>query len=1053
MKADKPSEVAGMKNGNKIPHELKAPTTTTLIEADKPHSSKGKEITLYNAFDVLNADCSNPDLEYNGDEDISGPKPSSPQRVETRVNIANVQQVRSKLLTSWSWFNDYNGPAGRIWLAWFNMEIDVEILWVDIQIIHCQATNKRTHSKCLISVLYGDCDLIPRRNLWATICNLADNILDEPWLVLGDFNAVIDDSEVIGRAADTSASMTEFRNCIMESDLIHLPFTGCHYTLHNCSEGSRSLWKRLDRMLVNEAWLDKWPNSAYTVALPSTSDHSPLILQGENRVTDHGFFRFDNYLAKQSGFIDSVNRIWRHKIHGTAMYEVVCKLKALKATFRQQRKAIGSLSENVKLAKGFLDKAQQLFTDYKEDFLLQLVKCCRMVYSVAVKMEEQMLHQRSKLQWLKNGDQNSKIFFKKINSMRAKQCIYQISTQNGEVLTDMKEVTEEFVSYFKTLLGGTRMQRDINLNFLRPAVRHRLTNKEADNICATITVIEIKEAAFDIAEDSAPGPDGYTAGFFKASWPVVGKEVSEAVSEFFRTGKLLKQVNATLLVLIPKVQMPSQGSDFRPISCCNVIYKIITKIIVKRMQLVLHLYNQAKLPPRCTIKVDLQKAYDSVEWDFLKEVLNIFNFPVQFIGWIEQCVSTASFSISLNGSIYGYFSGVRGLRQGDPMSPYLFVLVMEIWHSLLRYRVQDNVSFQYHWKCKEQRLLNLCFADDVLLFCKADIPSIQLIKNTLCEFAELSGLKVNPHKSQIILSRAVQQDKQQMIDSLGFQEGFLPIKYLGVPLISSGLTIANCRPLIDKLDSRIAGWNHLNLTFAGRAQLIRSVLSTLHSYWASVFILPKGIIKILEAKMRKFLWQGSTGRGFAKVAWDQGLQYRVGDGCTFRLWQDIWHEQGPLCISFPRGPTVTGLPLDAHLSEVLLHDQWVWPTLTDPDINEIVSHLPPICTNNPDKYSRRCLNVIQREVRFHWPKEGWQQGITWASKRWRSPHLINAASRALLAALVYHLWIERNNRKYTDTGSAAESVAKWVMEDIRLRIMSEETSLSFKLEHCIELGK
>ncbi|KAL0293974.1 UNVERIFIED_CONTAM: LINE-1 reverse transcriptase, partial [Sesamum calycinum] len=763
-----------------------------------------------------------------------------------------------------------------------------------------------------------------------------------------------------------------------------LPFTGCHYTWHNCSEGSRSLWKRLDRMLVNEAWLDKWPNSAYTAALPSTSDHSPLILQGENRVTDHGFFRFDNYLAKQSGFIDSVHRIWRHKIHGTAM----------------------------------------------------------MVYSVAVKMEEQMLHQRSKLQWLKNGDQNSKIFFRKINSMRAKQRIYQISTQNGEVLTDMKEVTEEFISYFKTLLGGTRMQRDINLNFLRPVLRHRLTIEEADNICAPVTVTEIKEAAFDIAEECTGTG---------------------------RTGKLLKQVNATLLVLIPKVQMPSQVSDFRPISCCNVIYKIITKIIVKRMQLVLHLlvdhsqnafvpgrsisdnillaqellagYNQAKLPPRCTIKVDLQKAYDSVEWDFLTEVLHIFNFPVQFIGWIEQCVSTVSFSISLNGSIYGYFLGVRGLRQGDPMSPYLFVLVMEIWHSLLRYRVQENASFQYHWKCKEQRLLNLCFADDVLLFCKADILSILVIKNTLCEFAELSGLKVNPHKSQIILSRAVQQDKQQMIDSLGFQEGFLPVKYLGVPLISSRLTIANCRPLIDKLESRIAGWNHLNLTFAGRAQLISSVLSTLHSYWASVFILPKGIIKILEAKMRKFLWQGSTGRGI--MGMEEITQTETSSSAGITIQSRRWLYIQTLARG-PRGPTVTGLPLDAHLSEVLMHGQWVWPTLTDPDINEIVSHLPPIYTNSPDKYSRRCLNIIQREVRFHWPKEGWQQGITWASKRWRSPHLINAAFRALLAALVYHLWIERNNRKFTDTGSAAESVAKRVIEDIRLRIMSEETSLSLQ---------
>ncbi|KAL0292169.1 UNVERIFIED_CONTAM: hypothetical protein Sangu_3256500 [Sesamum angustifolium] len=102
----------------------------------------------------------------------------------------------------------------------------------------------------------------------------------KPWLVLGDFNAVMDDSEVYGRAADTSVSMTEFRNCIRDSGLEQLPFTGCPLTWHNCSEGPRSLWKRLDRMLANTNWIEAWPNSSYISALPSTSDHSPLILNG-----------------------------------------------------------------------------------------------------------------------------------------------------------------------------------------------------------------------------------------------------------------------------------------------------------------------------------------------------------------------------------------------------------------------------------------------------------------------------------------------------------------------------------------------------------------------------------------------------------------------------------------------------------------------------------------------------------------------------------------------------------------------------------------------------
>ncbi|KAL0295727.1 UNVERIFIED_CONTAM: hypothetical protein Sangu_3187400 [Sesamum angustifolium] len=157
---------------------------------------------------------------------------------------------------------------------------------------------------------------------------------------------------------------------------------------NNC-EGPRSLWKRLDRMLANANWMDTWPNSSYISALPSTSDHSPLIL---------------------NGFLNSVEEIWRHRIVGTAMYETVCKLKLLKAVFRQQKRLKGNLTDNVRQAKNFLDKAQALFSTYKEDIFLDLVKSCRRVYSVAVKLEISMLQQRAKLR-LKHGDQSSKIFF------------------------------------------------------------------------------------------------------------------------------------------------------------------------------------------------------------------------------------------------------------------------------------------------------------------------------------------------------------------------------------------------------------------------------------------------------------------------------------------------------------------------------------------------------------------------------------------------------------------------------------------------------------------
>ncbi|KAL0287140.1 UNVERIFIED_CONTAM: hypothetical protein Sradi_7131400 [Sesamum radiatum] len=727
------------------------------------------------------------------------------------------------------------------------------------------------------------------------------------------------------------------------------------------------------------------------------------------------------------------------------MYGVVCRLKQLKASFRALRKVKGDLAENVRQAKEFLEVAQALFDLYKEDYLFDLVHCCRLVYCSAVKLQTGMLQQRAKMNWLKHGDQCTKMFFRKINARRAQQRVYQIITQSGERLTDVSQVTAEFVSFFQNLLGGSHGRRDLNIDFLRQGLKHTLTHDEGDSLIAPISAAEVKEAVFDIADESAPGPDGYTSLFFKAAWPTIGDDVCGAVKEFFQSGKLLKQINATVLVLVPKVQLPTRVSDYRPISCCNVIYKTITKIMVKRLQRVLHLlvdysqnafvpgrsisdnvllaqellagYNQAKLPQRCTIKVDIQKAYDSVEWDFLLEGLKVFNFPPKFIIWVEQCISTATFSVSLNGALYGFFQSSRGIRQGDPISPYLFVLVMELWRSLLYIRIQAAEQFQYHWKCKDMGLVNLCFADDVLLFCRGDGQSIQVIKEVLTEFAAMSGLHINPLKSQIILSRSVQSQRQQLIDIMGFQEGTLPLKYLGVPLVASRLSIADCQPLIQKVEGRLAGWNTLNLSFAGRLQLLKSVLGSLHTYWASVFILPISDLKVIEERMRGFLWQGASGRGVAKVSWEQvcrpkkegglglrrvlhmnqalifkqiwrllqedqssiwvawalrhrlrnqtlwtvkvstapwcwkklvklsslikpGLVYRVGDGNKFKLWLDLWHERGPLIATFPRGPSITGLPADSLLREVLQQNRWVWPSATDFDINDIVSSLP-----------------------------------------------------------------------------------------------------------------
>ncbi|KAL0455490.1 UNVERIFIED_CONTAM: hypothetical protein Slati_0888200 [Sesamum latifolium] len=192
---------------------------------------------------------------------------------------------------------------------------------------------------------------------------------------------------------------------------------------------------------------------------------------------------------------------------------------------------------------------------------------------------------------------------------------------------------------------------------------------------------------------------------------------------------------------------------------------------------------------------------------------------------------------------------------------------MEVFQLVLQQFIEQDAGFSFHWHCKELCLFQLCFADDLLLFYKADIASVTIFKRGLDEFANLSGLQANPQKSQLILSRSAHELRGPLLEVLGFPEGHLPVQYLELPLLASWLTLSDCHPLLVKIDSRIKGWDGIQLSFAGRLQSIKSVLMSLNVYWAMAFILPKGVIREVEKRLRSFLWKGTSNVGYPKVAW------------------------------------------------------------------------------------------------------------------------------------------------------------------------------------------
>lgn len=349
--------------------------------------------------------------------------------------------------------------------------------------------------------------------------------------------------------------------------------------------------------------------------------------------------------------------------------------------------------------------------------------------------------------------------------------------------------------------------------------------------------------------------------------------------------------------MIPKVDTPEKVKDFRPISCCNVIYKCISKILVNRIRNHLHKivdvnqsafiqgrsitdnilltqdllksYNRKQGAPRIALKVDIQKAYDTVNWNFLRNILHHFGFHPKMVYWLMKCVTTASFSVSINGETHGYFKGGRGLRQGDPISPYLFTVVMEVFNLIFKRTIKTLKTFKFHWRCKKHEITHLCFADDLIIFSHGDVKSVKVIREALLEFQHVSGLVPSEPKSNIFFGNVPDPLKGLILDIIMFAEGVLPIRYLGVPLIQSRLFIRDCYVLIAKVKTKIQNWKNRYLSFAGRLQLINSVLTSMQVYWSSVFLLPKETIRDIEQLMWNYLWGGSIDfkRGKVKVAW------------------------------------------------------------------------------------------------------------------------------------------------------------------------------------------
>jgi hypothetical protein len=499
-----------------------------------------------------------------------------------------------------------------------------------------------------ITFIYASNEGVDRRQLWLDMEDLQAMVANSPWLLAGDFNVIKAPAENFGGLAlDTYEQ--DFKACTEAIGIEDHPAVGCYYTWTNRREDGHFIVKKLDRVLVNHAWYALFPQCIVQFLPPGISDHSAALI---SIGVKHNFgpkpFKFFNHWTDHKDFLSWVEEAWATEIVGSPMYTLARKLKVVKAKLRDVDKDLyGCIFQKVNITRQKLEAVQSRLMQRQSDISLRKVEheCLHELTSI-LGAEEAYLKQKARNKWLQLGDQNNRFFYNQIKARQARNAIKCLIDSDGNRLEDPAEIKQEIITFYQQLFGQSNLVNEGGMmNRVSALISPKISDETKYFLQHEVTEDEIRCTLFSLGNEKASGPDGFTAHFFKKSWSIVGKEVCLAVKSFFQSGSLLKEFNSTIITPVPKVPNPSKVAEFRPIACCNVLYKCITKILANRLnsclselissnqtafvkgrnisenillaQELVKGYHKNKGKARCAIKVDLKKAYDSVEWSFI----------------------------------------------------------------------------------------------------------------------------------------------------------------------------------------------------------------------------------------------------------------------------------------------------------------------------------------------------------------------------------------------------------------------------------------------------
>ncbi|GLT40913.1 hypothetical protein SLA2020_150100 [Shorea laevis] len=718
--------------------------------------------------------------------------------------------------------------------------------------------------------------MLGKRSLWASIKDMMTEAGGN-WCLMEDFNAIRSEQEWKGGRTNRR-EMVEFEECISTCGLIDLPLIDRKFTWYH-SNGI--VMSRLDRFLLSENWCLNWGNVKQWGLKRTMSDHCPILLK--NQIIDWGPkpFRFFDVWLDLPGLKELVSETWKSTvISGWHGYRFKEKLKDTKRALKEWSKTV--VSETDLIIKKCKDSIAAIdlkgeTTDLNDEDV-QLRRSNFLELWKQQKVKESMWRQKARITWIKDGDANTRFFHRSVNGRRRRNDI--VSLQVGDQHMDqVQEIKEGVADYFENLFTEERWQRP----HLDGIDFKKISAEDNSLLLAPFNEEEVKRAVWSCGCSKAPGPDGFNFKFIREMWDTIKDDMMGYIDEFHKNGKLVRGANSSFIVLIPKVINPQKIEEFRPISLIGVMYKVIAKLLANRICSVLdgiiggsqmafikgrqmidsivianETIDEAKRNKKASFlfKIDFEKAYDKVCWEFLEYMMSRMGFEPKWRRWINECLRTAEASVLLNGSTTRQVKISRGLRQGDPLSPYLFLLVTEGLNGIISSAINHGHFDGIDVGSRGMKVSHLQFADDSIIFGKAVEDNIWAAKSIMRIFELVSGLKINFGKSQLVGINVSEEWMSKMAHILNCKQGKLPCRYLGVPIGGSVKKISLWKPLIESFEKKLRNWKSRLLSLGGRITLLNAVLSSLPVYTMSVHLLPKGVILSLDKIRRRFLWGG-----------------------------------------------------------------------------------------------------------------------------------------------------------------------------------------------------